>query len=108
MELGTAEWVDWFDNQRLHTAIGDIPPHEHETNHYAQHPAPTDGCSQRIEAPPIPERFTRNTSSDMDCYRVSASAVRIHVVADSDPYGSGDPDPDFPFGDARDMCRRTC
>ncbi|MFF9363902.1 hypothetical protein [Streptomyces griseoluteus] len=33
-----------------------------------------------------------NTSSDMDCYRVSASAARIHVVADPDPYGSGEPD----------------
>lgn len=30
----TAEWADWFNNQLLHTAIGDIPPHEHETNHY--------------------------------------------------------------------------
>ncbi|WP_223179883.1 integrase core domain-containing protein [Streptomyces griseicoloratus] len=29
VELGTAEWVDWFNNQRLHTAIGSIPPHEH-------------------------------------------------------------------------------
>ncbi|MBQ0827463.1 IS3 family transposase [Streptomyces tagetis] len=27
-----AEWVDWFNNQRLHTAIGDISPHEHEIN----------------------------------------------------------------------------
>ncbi|MEW2317043.1 hypothetical protein [Streptomyces bauhiniae] len=35
-----------------------------------------------------------DTSSDMDCYRVSASAARIHVVADPDPYGAGDPDPD--------------
>ncbi len=25
VELATAEWVDWFNNQRLHTAIGDIP-----------------------------------------------------------------------------------
>ncbi|MFE1011751.1 integrase core domain-containing protein [Streptomyces sp. NPDC058794] len=32
--LGTAEGVDWFNNQRFHTAIGDIP-HDHETNHYA-------------------------------------------------------------------------
>ncbi|OKJ73815.1 hypothetical protein AMK30_14890 [Streptomyces sp. CB02460] len=30
----TAEWADWFNKQLLHTAIGDIPPHEHETNHY--------------------------------------------------------------------------
>ncbi|MFF3488891.1 integrase core domain-containing protein [Streptomyces sp. NPDC002701] len=36
VELGIAEWVDWFNNQRLHTAIGDIPPCEHETNHYAR------------------------------------------------------------------------
>ncbi|MFE3638034.1 hypothetical protein [Streptomyces sp. NPDC059168] len=35
-----------------------------------------------------------NTSSDINCYRVSASAARIHVVADPDPYGAGDPDPD--------------
>ncbi|MGA5727100.1 hypothetical protein ACPCI1_00475 [Streptomyces seoulensis] len=34
-----------------------------------------------------------NTSSDMHCYRVSASAARIHVLTDPDPYGSGDPDP---------------
>ncbi|MFC7968935.1 IS3 family transposase [Streptomyces cinereoruber] len=37
VELAAAKWVDWFNNQRLHTAIGTIPPHEHETNHYAQH-----------------------------------------------------------------------
>ncbi|MEU1301441.1 MULTISPECIES: integrase core domain-containing protein [Streptomyces] len=35
--LATAEWVDWFNDQRLHTANGDIPPHEHETNYYTQH-----------------------------------------------------------------------
>ena len=46
VELGTAEWVDWFNNQRLHTAIGDIPPHEHETNYYAQHqPQPAAGAN---------------------------------------------------------------
>ncbi|MGW0735587.1 integrase core domain-containing protein [Streptomyces sp. NPDC002851] len=37
VELATAEWVDWFNNRRRRTAIGDIPPHEHETNYYAQH-----------------------------------------------------------------------
>ncbi|MES4892300.1 DDE-type integrase/transposase/recombinase [Streptomyces sp. NPDC096012] len=36
VELDTTEWVDWFNNQRLHTTIADIPPHEHETNYYAQ------------------------------------------------------------------------
>ncbi|GGQ85584.1 hypothetical protein GCM10010250_65990 [Streptomyces althioticus] len=46
VELATAKWVDGFNNQRLHTAIGDIPPHEHETNHYAQHqPQPAAGVN---------------------------------------------------------------
>ncbi|WP_425587768.1 IS3 family transposase [Streptomyces plumbiresistens] len=46
VELATAEWVDWFNNQRLHTATGDIPPHEHETNYYAQHqPQPAAGVN---------------------------------------------------------------
>ncbi|MDH6436013.1 putative transposase [Streptomyces sp. SAI-144] len=46
VELATAEWVDWFNNQRLHTSIGDIPPHEHETNYYAQRqPQPAAGVN---------------------------------------------------------------
>ncbi|MBZ6226307.1 integrase core domain-containing protein [Streptomyces olivaceus] len=46
VELATAEWVDWFNNQCLHTAIGHIPPHEHETNYYARHqPQPAVGVN---------------------------------------------------------------
>ncbi len=46
VELGTAEWVDWFKSHRLHSAIGDIPPHEYETNHYAHHqPQPAAGAN---------------------------------------------------------------
>ncbi|WP_426570368.1 IS3 family transposase [Streptomyces canus] len=46
VELATAGWTDWFNNQRLHTAIGNIPPHEHETNYYAQHqPQPAAGVN---------------------------------------------------------------
>ncbi|MEU4358730.1 hypothetical protein [Streptomyces virginiae] len=40
------------------------------------------------------ELDTDNTSRDMDCYRVSDSAARIHVISDLEPYGSGTPDPD--------------
>jgi putative transposase len=35
VELATAEWIDWYNHQRLHTAIGNIPPTEHETTYYA-------------------------------------------------------------------------
>jgi putative transposase len=36
VEIATLEWVDWFNNRRLHTELGDVPPAEHETNHYRQ------------------------------------------------------------------------
>lgn len=37
VELATAEYVDWFNNRRIHTAIGDVPPEEFEATYYAQH-----------------------------------------------------------------------
>jgi putative transposase len=36
VELATAEYIDWFNNRRLHGAIGHIPPAEHEATYYAQ------------------------------------------------------------------------
>lgn len=36
VEIATLEWVDWFNNRRLHTELGDMPPAEHEANHYRQ------------------------------------------------------------------------
>ena len=36
VELATLAYVDWFNTTRLHTEIGDIPPAEHEANHYRQ------------------------------------------------------------------------
>jgi putative transposase len=39
IEMATLEWVDWHNNQRLHTACYDLPPAEYEQVHYGQHPA---------------------------------------------------------------------
>jgi putative transposase len=39
VELATAEYIDWFNARRLHSAIGHIPPAEHEANYYAQNQA---------------------------------------------------------------------
>ena len=36
VELATLGWVDWFNNRRLHSALGDVPPVEFEAAHYAQ------------------------------------------------------------------------
>ena len=34
VELGTAEWIDWYNNRRLHGEIGHLPPTEYETEFY--------------------------------------------------------------------------
>jgi len=36
LELATLQWVAWFNHQRLHSAIGYIPPAEAEANYYNQ------------------------------------------------------------------------
>jgi putative transposase len=37
VELATLEWVQWWNQRRLHGAIGDIPPAEYEATYYRQH-----------------------------------------------------------------------
>ena len=37
--LATLEWVAWYNNERLHSACGDIPPKEFEENYYNQQTA---------------------------------------------------------------------
>lgn len=36
VEIATLEWVDWFNNRRLHTELGDVPPTEREAEFYRQ------------------------------------------------------------------------
>lgn len=36
VELATLSWVHWYNTERLHGYLGDIPPNEHEEAHYAQ------------------------------------------------------------------------
>jgi putative transposase len=45
LELATLSWVHWFNEQRLHSALGYVPPAEFETSYYRQinprqHPLP--------------------------------------------------------------------
>ena len=35
VERLTFNWLDWYNNQRLHSALGYMPPAEYETNYYA-------------------------------------------------------------------------
>ena len=36
VELATLAWVEWFNHQRLHSELGDVPPAEFEAAHYAR------------------------------------------------------------------------
>jgi transposase InsO family protein len=36
VELATAEWVDWWNRRRLHSAIDNMPPAEYEAGYYLQ------------------------------------------------------------------------
>ena len=46
VEIAVAEWVDWYNATRLHGSLGDIPPIEYETLHYAQNqPSQTVGAT---------------------------------------------------------------
>lgn len=35
VEFATAGWVDWYNNRRLHSTLGYVPPIEYENTHYA-------------------------------------------------------------------------
>ena len=37
VEIGTAEYLDWFNHRRLHGEIGHIPPAEYETTYWSTH-----------------------------------------------------------------------
>ena len=39
VEFATADWVEWFNNRRLLTPIGDVPPTEYEAMYYREHQA---------------------------------------------------------------------
>jgi putative transposase len=36
LELATARWVEWYNQRRLHSSIGDMPPAEFESTYYRE------------------------------------------------------------------------
>ena len=40
VEIATAEWIDWYNNRRLHGEIGHVPPAEYEADFHLTHAKP--------------------------------------------------------------------
>ena len=38
LEIATVEYIDWYNNRRLHGELGHLPPVEHEAPHAMTHP----------------------------------------------------------------------
>ncbi|MBC7763357.1 MAG: transposase [Candidatus Saccharibacteria bacterium] len=36
VERLTFDWLGWYNNRRLHSALGNMPPEEYERNYYAE------------------------------------------------------------------------
>jgi len=58
LELATVEWVGWFNHQRLHEALGDIPPTEFEALHRAAAGSFSDDPSVAGISPRAAQRLT--------------------------------------------------
>jgi putative transposase len=58
VELATLEWVDWYNQRRLHSACDHLPPAEYEATHTPDPTTPAlTAPSVWIEPPQKPERF---------------------------------------------------
>ena len=69
VELATLEYIDWWNNRRLHTEIGDIPPAEKEEMYYAEQELNEKASCVRQWPPSNPAR-------SIICARMASWALR--------------------------------
>jgi len=73
LELRTLTWVHWFNQTRLHSALGHVPPVEYEQARTCQIPPRSNRCRGNSPPPLNPGRFTptpnSNTSTTLRSFR---------------------------------------
>jgi transposase InsO family protein len=69
VEFAVVEWVAWYNNRRLHSSIGDIPPVELEANYYASTDTlqPTEPPNQASTKPGAAHPATGRTPARPGC-----------------------------------------
>ncbi|MBA2360362.1 MAG: IS3 family transposase [Actinobacteria bacterium] len=88
LELATVEWIGWFNHERLHESLGDLPPVEFEAFHAARRLISGDGSVAAL--PPRPaERLSaaRTGPAGAPAGRNGADPGRpsIQIAADASP-----------------------
>lgn len=65
LEFAIMDWVGWYNNDRLHSELGHVPPVEHEAAYWAtQAPGPAVGEEQHHDEPgEQPDTSTRDATT---------------------------------------------
>lgn len=61
VEIATVEYIDWYNNRRLHGELGHVPPAEYEALHAMTQPV-TATWNQLTRSPPKPVLDTHTTN----------------------------------------------
>ena len=102
LELAIVEWVAWFNNERLHESLGDIPPSRVRapirSTVPADHSLSMKRGNQQTRSPRNPARLTERTLAielDQETRTVRrTTSLPARVLKGARPYGaSRDPDP---------------
>lgn len=80
IEIAVAEYVDWFNQRRLHGELGHITLAEHEAAHYAAEPP-------RVTPEKQPTYSPRNPGLTSPTSRISTTSAKVTMVdGDSLPW----------------------
>lgn len=95
LELAILEYVDWFNNRRLHESLADIPPNEFETNWATATTPITAGPQVTATSPSASERLTtrRPTPDHTETGVAALNPVNIDLERAAENDSREEPDP---------------
>ena len=89
LELATVEWIGWFNHERLHESLGDLPPVEFEAFHAARRLISGDGSVAALP-PRLSAARTGPTGAPAGRNGADPGRPSIQIAADASlgsPYG---------------------
>ena len=80
VELATLEWVHWWNNQRIHGYLNDVPPVEYEATWRTQQTQEAPARIQVTEPPKNPGRIISSSKSKAPPGHVGLDSAVWHVL----------------------------